>query len=338
MVVKTEEKPEEKPTKPGEETPPVTTETPPFMEGIIDKTPEQIEAREVLGDLKPGEEKPGEEKPGEEKPGEEKPPEGELKPGEEKPGEEKPGEEKPGEEKPGEEKPGEEKPPETTPLKEEEQKRETLTKALDKGINNREINEQILKLVSKPLIKVDAPNPETYKDKEGAFDIQSYLQDYMTAVVIQLQKSIAGGHLGAIQFGVLKRAIQEESEERVTAIKTDEAAKITWDKLTKKFPILKTDETVADKFERVVYGEKYRRAEKAKAEKKEYVDLAYEDYEKLAGEVVGGQPSPAPAGKTPTEALPGSPQLGGGGVRGKDPVGDDIDDMIGLKNKKGVLF
>lgn len=340
-------------TPPTTETPtvPVTTETPApaaptgdtpsFMAGIVDPTEQQMKARDVLGSTEgvtEGEETPA---PGTEtpQPGTETPEKGTETPA---PGTETPapGTEtpKPGTETPAAPTPGTETPAKPTASEEQEQQNQTVTRAIDRSIQTKEIDQHIQNLVSKPLIKVDAPNPELYKDKEGTFDIQGYVQDYMTRIVVELQKSIAGGNLGAIQFGVLKRAMQQEGEERINAIKADENAKSIWDKLTTKFPILKKDEAVADRFERSVYGEKARRANKAKAEGKEYVDLGYEDYEKLAIDVVGGGASPAPTTPAPTEAMPGSPQLGGGNTRGKDPVGDDIDDMITLKTKRGVLF
>lgn len=320
------------------------SETPSFMQGIVDPTEQQMKARDVLGSAEgvtegeetptPGTETPA---PGTEtpEPGTETPTPGTETPA---PGTEtpKPGTETPA--APAAPAPGTETPAKTPAQEAEEHKNEMATRAIDRSIQTKEIDQHIQNLVSKPLIKVDAPNPEIYKDKDGTFDIQGYVQDYISKVVVELQKSIAGGNLGAIQFGVLKRAMQQEGEERVNAIKADENAKSIWDKLTVKFPILKKDDAVADRFERSVYGEKARRANKAKAEGKEYVDLVYEDYEKLAADVLGSGASPAPTAPAPTEAMPGSPQLGGGSTRGKDPVGDDIDDMMALKNKKGVLF
>lgn len=235
------------------------------------------------------------------------------------------------------ENPTPENPPQKTAEEIEKEKLESINKAIDRTTQNKELNEHVLNLVAKPLVKIDVPNPDAYKDKEGSFDIQTYLHDTLTRVIVELQKSMAGGSLGAIQFGILKRSIQEESEERVSAIKADEAAKGIWDKLTTKFPILKKDD-VADRFERAVYGEKYRRSAKAKAENKQYVDLNYADYEKLAADIIGGNPSPAPIQKDPVEIIPGTPQLNGGSNKGKDPVGDDIDAMISVKNKKGIIF
>lgn len=326
------------------------SETPAFMSGIIDPTEQQLESQEILknpdadtppaGDQPPADNPPAadnpptdDQPPADNPPADDQPPAGDQPPADNPPTDQPPAGDKPA----GDQPPASDEPPAKTPEQIEIEKKETIDRSIDRSLQNKEINEHLQNLVSKPLIKIEVPDPEIYKEKDGSFDVQTYLKDALTKMVVELQKSMAGGSLGAIQFGILKRGIQEESEERINAIKSDEAAKNTWDKLTKKFPILKTDE-IADKFERAVYGEKARRAAQFKAENKPYVDLGYVDYEKLAAEVIGGQPSPAPAPKQPVEVIPGGPQLNGEGVKNKDPVGDDIDAMIDLKGKKGVLF
>ena len=322
-----------------------SSDIPSFMAGIVTPSEERQQAQDILSTPEnlDNPENPTPENPTPENPENPTPknpenptPENPENPTPKNP--ENPTPENPTPEKPNPENPeNPENPPQKTAEEIEKEKLESINKAIDRTTQNKELNEHVLNMVSKPLVKIEVPNPDAYKDKEGSFDIQTYLHDTLTKVIVELQRSMAGGSLGAIQFGILKRSIQEESEERVSAIKADEAAKSIWDKLTTKFPILKKDD-VADRFERAVYGEKYRRSAKAKAENKQYVDLNYADYEKLAADIIGGNPSPAPGQKDPVEIIPGTPQLNGGSNKGKDPVGDDIDAMMAVKKKSGVIF
>jgi hypothetical protein len=226
--------------------------------------------------------------------------------------------------------------PKKTP---EEIAAESAGKAIDTAAQDAEKadKEELNRLVSRPLVNFEAPDPANYQGKDG-FDLKGYLGDTLKAFTLELQKSMAGGGMAAIQFKVLKKALQSESQERITESTRQENAKVIWDGVTTKFPILRDENSAVTKsFIRAVYGEKQIRLAEAQKAGKQPEDLKLEDYIELAKDVLKDSKSSTEKPTVPVENMPGGPALQDGGQK-KDGASKDIDDMMNFKKRSGSIF
>ncbi len=332
-------------TPPVDTTPaPAPVSPPPFMEGVIDPTAIQVSARDVLSGDDPGsEDEPKKDENGNPvveapkvdengNPVTETPP---VVPVVETPKVDENG--KPVAEAPKVDANGQ--PVVETPKTEEEKRAELENRVLDNASKTAEAasQEEINKLISRPLVNFEAPDPANYQGKDG-FDLKGYLGDALKSFTLELQKSMAGGGMAAVQFKVLKNALQSESKDRITESVRQEEAKVIWDGITGKFPVLKNEESpVTKSFIRAVLGEKRIRLDEAQKAGKQPVDLTLADYEELAKDVLKDVKPTTPKTNDPVETIPGGPSLTENG-QPKDAASKEIDDMMRLKKSSGSIF
>lgn len=207
--------------------------------------------------------------------------------------------------------------------------------------------EEIKAMLDSPLIEPELPDPNHYyvdeKDAEGnvtqRFDMNQYMSDFTRKLVLAMQKEMLVGRLGAANFGQLQKALGESSQKQIEEAEKMQYAEEITGKLEAKFPVLKTDTAIQEKFERLIWGEGTRRQNIAKAEGKEAEPLSYEDYENLLIEVVGKTEvqgvTPEPS---PTEKPKGGPSFTPQKTnRSGDGVADDIEAMLERSSKKSIF-
>lgn len=192
---------------------------------------------------------------------------------------------------------------------------------------------------TQPLVDVKLPKAENYRFDDGSFDLDSYGRDIVKSTVMALQQSLIGGQLGAMQFGLLQQAMNEEYRTGVERNTSQEKAATIEQKIYKEYPIFKSNEKAAALMEKAIYGEASKRKMLAEKAGKEPEAMTEEDYLSLAKDLVESFNIPvAPQTQDPTDKPGITPTMQPTG-KGKMSVADqDIDAMMNVKNKSGSIF
>lgn len=216
--------------------------------------------------------------------------------------------------------------PATTPTEKREQKKAA---------------QQYIELAKKtPLVDVKIPNSKDYVLDDGTYDMDSFARDLVRNTTMAFQQALVGGNLGSLQFGMMQEAMSEEyaiANERVQAEKNTKSIE---NKLYEQFPILKTNERVASRLEREIYGEVARRKAQAAKQGKEFTPMVEQDFLDLATELL--QDIKIEAVDVPQEQADRVPRgVVAQPTGGKAPLSEidqDIEDMMNVKKKSGSIF
>lgn len=191
------------------------------------------------------------------------------------------------------------------------------------------------------VIKSTIPDPAKYyfKNEKGeeVLDLNLYMKDTLNNFAIAVQQNLLGGPLAAAVFSMLGKAINDEQSSALETGKREENAVKVWENVQKAYPILAKDERLQGLYERAIYGEKHKRTIEAKKNGTEYIDMVEADYIKLAGDIIGTQPTVV----TPQKEEPAEKPKGDVSLRETTPgitssekqVNKDIDDMMATKRK-----
>lgn len=226
--------------------------------------------------------------------------------------------------------------------------REALSK-LTKPSEPDKLDEEIKAILQSPVVDLQIPNPELYNIEEDdgnggkiqKFDINSFMGDYTRSLLLGIQKEMLGGRLMAAQFGMLQKALGENSQRQLEEAQREEFANSITTKLFEKYPAIKSDEKLQEKLERLIYGEQARRQKAAEMEGKkpeEAKPMEYDDFDALAMEVLAAMPQQPQPPEQPTEQPKGGAALiNKESTTEDDEILSDIDNMMAAKGK-GRLF
>jgi hypothetical protein len=153
-----------------------------------------------------------------------------------------------------------------------------------------------------------------------------------------IQQELIGGKIGAMQFGLLQQAMNDEytmaqeQQTRATNTKTIE------EEIYKEYPVFKNDTDYAEILEQAILGASAKRRNQAEIAGKEYVPMNKEDIMAIAEKIIRKTGTkPAPAKEEPADALHQTPTLQES--KGKVSVEDqDIDAMMNAKTRGGSIF
>jgi hypothetical protein len=136
---------------------------------------------------------------------------------------------------------------------------------------------------------------------------------------------------------MIKNALLEEQGQGLQeSQRMNQAADIV-NKLQTDYPILKDNKQVESLVSRAIRGAKIERLEQARAEKKEYVDLSYEDYVEIINSILQNQPkSTTTTTEDKVEKMGGQPtMMTTPGI--KDEMQDIISGMQAVGNTKKLF-
>lgn len=192
---------------------------------------------------------------------------------------------------------------------------------------------------TQPLVDVKVPKAENYRFDDGSFDLDSYGRDLVRNTIMAIQQSLVGGQLGAMQFGLLQEAMNQEYQAGMQTSQAQERASTVEKQIYKDYPIFKTNTKAAALLEKAIYGEVARRNSQAQASGKEAEPLKEEEFLAIAKDLVENFNIPvAPATQDPADTPHMTPTMQPTG-RGKlSPVEQDIEDMMNVKSKSGSIF
>jgi hypothetical protein len=199
-----------------------------------------------------------------------------------------------------------------------------------------EFKAQIAGLLSSPLVKINVPDYKEYMLTNGDFDMKNYLNDTLQGFVMELQKEMLNGKLGAAQFGMLSRTLRQQNDEILGKTRQDQEADNMWTKLTTSFPIL-TQERQQKLYTDILIGMKSREKREGKER-----NWAYEDYEAVAVSLLGDDKNITPTApqQDPVERISGAPTINAGTPAPQteeDEIFRDIENMSRVKSR-GQLF
>jgi hypothetical protein len=200
--------------------------------------------------------------------------------------------------------------------------------------------EQYIALAKKtPLVDVKIPNSKDYVLDDGTYDMDNFARDLVHNTTMAFQQALVGGQLGSLQFGLLQEAMNDEI---VAAKQQDQAHQRTTsieNKLYEQFPILKTNERVATRLEREIFGEVARRKAAAQKAGKEFEPMVEQDFLDLATDLL--KDIKVEAADVPQEQADRVPRGVVAQPTGKAPLAEidqDIEDMMNVKKKSGSIF
>lgn len=162
-------------------------------------------------------------------------------------------------------------------------KAQTTIQAYQRGVIPQEIKEGVegaINLVSRPRVKFELPNPESYQLEDGTFDVKTYVEDALNNYTLSLQKSLVFGELASAFYTVLSRAVVDKYQNLSQGMKIEEEANNLAKQIETLFPQIKTDERRARIFEKAIRGA---REEKGDA-------LTADEILTIAKDVFGTQP------------------------------------------------
>lgn len=154
-------------------------------------------------------------------------------------------------------------------------KAQATIQAYQRGVIPQEIKEGVegaINLVSRPRVRFEAPDPESYNLEDGTFDIQSYITDALNNYTLSLQKSLVFGELATALYTVLSRALVDKYSNLEEKIKTDKEAEEIASEIETLFPQLKEDEELSDLYEKAVLGFYQKKGQPLT--KQEFIDIA----------------------------------------------------------------
>jgi hypothetical protein len=205
---------------------------------------------------------------------------------------------------------------------------------------NPNTNDELAVFRKTPLIRSNIPDPSYYyftnERGEEVLDLNAWMRDTLNNYSIAIQQNLLGGPLASAVYTLLSKAISEEHNNTLEEARRQEEAVRIWNNVQKTYPILSKDQRLQLLFERAIYGEKRRREIEAQQNGTEPVQMTEEDYIKLAGEIVGSQPSsPQPQPEEPIEKVKSDVPLKGTTSSSSviDEIERDIEEMMNIKRK-----
>lgn len=148
---------------------------------------------------------------------------------------------------------------------------------------------ELKKLIETPLVPVVKPKVDDYTAADGTIDLDRYMADYTTNLVLGMQKAFLGGPLAAVQFDIIKNAILEEHSQSINQANLEKEAANIASKLYDEFPILKENKDIEDIISKAFDGERLARVNQSKAEGKEFIPFTYEDYKGIILRILGAR-------------------------------------------------
>lgn len=178
---------------------------------------------------------------------------------------------------------------------------------------------------------------EDYLDSEGNLRVDEYMDAREKNLIMAFQHSLVGGGLASVQFGLLKRAMQEEHDKLLTQNKFEEETQSITNKLYEAFPILNTNSDLEMVVSNAILGEKYNRVMAAKQNNTTPAEMTYDDYYKIISKIISNQASTGAQPQDIVETPKSTPTLNAGTPTQRSEVEDIVEGMSRV-NKRGSIF